>query len=82
MLSMVGFMLLTVGRLVGQAEIMRMFGVGRTQARNITLAEGFPEPFDSDLAMGKVWLRSEVTDWAASHNRVIEDDGAGGEPQE
>jgi hypothetical protein len=70
-------MLLTVGRLMGLAEIMRMFGVQRTQARNITEAEGFPAPYDPDLAMGRVWQRNEVVQWANDTGRTTFDQAEG-----
>lgn len=75
-ISTMASMLLSVGRLMGLAEIMRMFGVQRTQARNITEIEGFPAPFDPDLAMGRVWLREEVARWALETGRITYNEGS------
>jgi prophage regulatory protein len=66
-------MLLIVGRLVGPAEIMKLFGVGKTQARNIALSADFPEPYDT-LAMGTVYLRQDVVEWGRLHGREIYDE--------
>ena len=66
-------MLLNVGRLMGLTEIMRLFGVRRTQARNITETDGFPAPYDPDLAMGRVWQRRDVVRWAEETGRATYD---------
>lgn len=68
-------MLPIVGRLVGRAEIETMFGVGKTQAQNITREPDFPTPFDV-LTAGTFWLRDEVVAWGREHDRTIygEDD--------
>ena len=66
-------MLSIVGRLVGRAEIGKMFGVGKTQAQNITREPDFPEPFDK-LSAGVFWLRAEVVAWGRDHGRTIYDE--------
>lgn len=68
-------MLPFVGRLVGRAEIEKMFGVGKTQAQNITREHDFPQPFDVLIA-GAFWLRADVVAWGLEHGRTIygEDD--------
>jgi hypothetical protein len=66
-------MLPIVGRLVGRAEIEKMFGVGKTQAQNLTREPDFPAPFDV-LTAGVFWLRTEVVAWGRAHGRTIYDE--------
>ncbi len=51
---------------VGAAEIAELLGVSRQRVSQLTADEspyGFPEPW-LRLRMGKVWLASDVREWA------------------
>ncbi len=53
--------------LVAAAEIADMLGVSRQRVSQLTRDDapfGFPEPWVR-LKAGKIWLASEVRDWAA-----------------
>ncbi|TDB78703.1 hypothetical protein [Micromonospora sp. KC721] len=53
--------------LVGVAEIRVMLGnVSRQRASVVANQRNFPEPI-AVLAMGKVWLRSDVEAWIREH---------------
>lgn len=66
-------MLPDVGRLVGTAEIMALFGVSKTRVRQLTDEDDWPEPFDT-LKAGTFWLRDEVVAWGRRHGRVMYDE--------
>ena len=56
---------------VGAAEIAQMLGLSRQRISQLTGDEArrdnnFPEPW-LVLRMGKIWLASEVRDWAAKN---------------
>lgn len=62
-----------VHHLVGPAEIGIMLGgISRQRVQQLVTSDGFPEP-EVNLAMGKVWKRSDVASWAAEHGRDISD---------
>lgn len=63
-------MLLTVGHLMGAAEIADLLGVSRQRVQQLVTRADFPRPTD-ELAMGKVWLREEVERWAADRARRL-----------
>ena len=63
-------MLLTVGHLMGAAEIAELLGVGRQRVQQLVSRPDFPAPADT-LAMGKVWLREDVERWAADRARRL-----------
>jgi prophage regulatory protein len=55
--------------LVGAHEIrIRLGGVSRQRAYQITSREDFPKPL-ADLAQGKVWARDDVEAWMKVHRR-------------
>ena len=51
--------------LMGVAEIAECLGVSRQRASQLTGQRTFPEP-DAQLAMGPVWRRQIVEEWAAN----------------
>lgn len=60
--------------LVGVAEIRDMLGgVSRQRASVIANQRNFPEPV-AVLAMGNVWLRSDVEGWIRKHRPELADD--------
>jgi predicted DNA-binding transcriptional regulator AlpA len=54
---------------VGAAEIAQMLGVSRQRVSQLTAQPGFPEPWLS-LRMGKIWLASDVRQWATQQGRA------------
>lgn len=59
---------------VGAAEIAGLLHVSRQRVSQLTAdkaraANGFPDPW-LRLAMGKVWLASDVREWASEHGRT------------
>ncbi len=63
-------MLLTVGHLMGAAEIADLLGVSRQRVQQLVGRPDFPAPTDT-LAMGKVWRREDVERWAADRERRL-----------
>lgn len=57
---------------VGAAEIAEMLGVSRQRVSQLTADSDFPAPWLS-LRMGKIWLASDVRDWAARTGRTLPD---------
>jgi prophage regulatory protein len=56
-------------RLMGAHEIrIRLGGVSRQRAYQITSRQDFPAPV-ADLAQGKVWLVEDVESWMKAHRR-------------
>lgn len=55
-------MLLIVEEVMGAAEIGRLLGVSRQRVQQIIARPDFPAPA-TELAMGKIWLASEVRAW-------------------
>jgi predicted DNA-binding transcriptional regulator AlpA len=56
-------------RLMGAHEIrVRLGGVSRQRAYQITSRQDFPAPV-ADLAQGKVWLVEDVEAWMKAHRR-------------
>lgn len=67
-------MVLDVHHLVGSQEIGAILGgLSRQRVQQLISRPDFPEP-DVVLAMGKVWKRADVEDWARAHGRLISDD--------
>ena len=63
--------------MVGLAEIRHMLGgISRQRAFQLTAEDDFPPP-EATLAMGKVWRRDKVRDWAVRHGRVVSDSRSG-----
>jgi predicted DNA-binding transcriptional regulator AlpA len=55
--------------LVSVTEIAEMLGISRQRVNQLIQAyEDFPPP-EADLAIGRVWLRSAIEEWAKSHPR-------------
>jgi len=55
---------------IGMGELMRMLGVSRTRAVQLTNDADFPAPF-VELMMGKVWNTADVEQWAARRGRTL-----------
>lgn len=49
--------------LMGVAEIAELLNVTRQRVHQLRALDGFPEPTAS-LAIGDVWLRSDIEAWA------------------
>jgi predicted DNA-binding transcriptional regulator AlpA len=64
-------MVTRVHHLVGSAEIGRMLGVSRQRVQQLISRKDFPRPVVV-LDMGKVWKRTEVSEWATSHGRSVQ----------
>ncbi|GGN44267.1 hypothetical protein GCM10010109_77300 [Actinoplanes campanulatus] len=59
---------------MGAHEIrVRLGGVSRQRAYQITTRADFPKPV-ADLAQGKIWLTEDVETWMKAH-RPAADDG-------
>jgi prophage regulatory protein len=59
--------------LMGAHEIrIRLGGVSRQRAYQITSRTDFPKPA-ADLAQGKVWLTEDVETWMKAHRRDAAD---------
>ena len=60
-------------RLMGAHEVrVRLGGVSRQRAYQITSRKDFPEPV-ADLAQGKVWATEDVEAWMKIHRRDVDD---------
>lgn len=55
--------------LMGIAEIAELLGVSRTRIHQLRTEGVLLEPYDS-LAMGPVWLRADVEQWARETGRL------------
>ena len=61
---------------MGAHEIrIRLGGVSRQRAYQITSRSDFPKPL-ADLAQGKVWLAEDVEAWMKVHRRDLDDSEA------
>ena len=56
-------------KLAGLAEVASLAGVSRTRAGQLANHPQFPEPVDR-LAMGPVWLESDVTKFLATPRKA------------
>ena len=58
--------------LVGRKELLHMLGISPTRLVQLTTQPeyDFPEPV-ADLAAGKIWLLSDVKEWAERHGRIL-----------
>lgn len=64
--------------LVSRVEIADILGLTKQRVHQlVTTTRGFPRPV-ATLAIGQVWDRAEVEEWARSSGRLYEDDN--GEP--
>lgn len=57
-------------RLVGRAELRKLFGVSHTRTIAISEREDFPAPAD-ELTVGKIWLLDDVVTWAQTTGRTL-----------
>jgi prophage regulatory protein len=55
---------------IGMGELMRMLGVSRTRAVQLSSEADFPVPF-AELMMGKVWRTTDVEQWAERRGRDL-----------
>jgi predicted DNA-binding transcriptional regulator AlpA len=67
--SQVASSILTMGDLMGAAEIGELLGVSRQRVQQLISRPDFPAPAVV-LAMGKVWRTADVKDWARAHGRL------------
>ena len=57
-------------QLIGIHEITLMLGISRQRVDKISRTDpGFPEPV-AELHAGRIWLRSDIEDWARSTGRI------------
>jgi hypothetical protein len=61
---------MTSHRLVGRAELRKLFGVSATRTIQIADREDFPAPAD-ELTVGKIWLLDDVISWAETAGRTL-----------
>jgi predicted DNA-binding transcriptional regulator AlpA len=61
---------------MGSKEIGDRLGVGRSRAHAITRDRDFPAPYQT-LAMGSIWLVSDVERWIAEHRPELAEDAEG-----
>ena len=55
--------------LVSATEVAEILGVSRQRVHQLIRAyEDFPTP-EAELAVGRIWRRDAVIEWAASHPR-------------
>lgn len=57
---------------MGAAEIQARLKVGRQRAYTIVSRRDFPAPYQV-LAMGSVWLETDVEAWIAEHRPHLDD---------
>ena len=65
-----GTQVVTSHRLVGRAELRKLFGVSATRTIQIADREDFPAPAD-ELTVGKIWLLDDVVSWAQTTGRRL-----------
>ena len=63
-------------RFVGAWEIEQRLGVSRRRLLELIARPDWPAPC-AVLAMGKIWLREDVEEWAARHCAEITTDPTG-----
>ncbi len=56
--------------LVSTPEIASLLGVSRQRVDQLSRTDDFPLPV-AELAIGRVWLRAEVEEWARRTGRII-----------
>lgn len=57
---------------MGAAEIADRLKIGRTRVYQLVSRRDFPEPYVK-LAMGQVWLASDVEEWIAVKRPHLDD---------
>lgn len=65
-----GTVVMTRHRLVGRAELRKLFGVSATRTIQIADRDDFPVPAD-ELTVGKIWLLDDVVNWAQTTGRTL-----------
>ena len=65
-----GTVVSTRHRLVGRAELRKLFGVSATRTIQIADRDDFPAPAD-ELTVGKIWLLDDVVTWAHTTGRTL-----------
>jgi hypothetical protein len=65
-----GTVAMTRHRLVGRAELRKLFGVSATRTIHIADREDFPAPAD-ELTVGKIWLLDDIVAWAQTTGRTL-----------
>ncbi|GAA4439686.1 helix-turn-helix transcriptional regulator [Phytohabitans houttuyneae] len=65
-------MLLSVEEVMGAAEIADLLGVSRQRVQQLVSRPDFPPPATT-LAMGKIWLASDVRAWVREHRPELAD---------
>jgi predicted DNA-binding transcriptional regulator AlpA len=56
--------------LLSTVEIAELLGVTRQRVDQLSRSEEFPEPA-AELAIGKVWTRDDILDWATKVGRRL-----------
>jgi predicted DNA-binding transcriptional regulator AlpA len=65
---------------VGAWEIEQWLGISRQRLLRLIERPDWPPPCQV-LAMGRIWLREEIEEWAARHrSEILHDDEPGGTP--
>jgi len=59
---------LAVGELVGAFEIATMLRLSRQRIQQLVARNDFPAPVQT-LAMGKIWRKSDIVEWAIKNGR-------------
>jgi hypothetical protein len=58
--------------LMSTVEIAELLSVSRQRVDQLSRTEGFPAPV-ADLAVGRVWLRDAIVEWAVRTGRLPAD---------
>lgn len=58
--------------LLSTVEIAGLLGVSRQRVDKLSRSDDFPEPVAS-LAIGRVWERADIVDWAKQTGRLPAD---------
>lgn len=61
-------------RLMGQQEIRDRLGYSRQHTGHLIGQKGFPDPV-YELAMGRIWLASDVEAWIREHRPELAGEG-------
>jgi predicted DNA-binding transcriptional regulator AlpA len=54
---------------VGAQEIAKLLGVSRQRVQQLASGPDFPQP-EAVLAMGKVWGKADILEWARAAGRI------------
>lgn len=61
---------MTRERLIASAELMKLLGVNRARAYQLTQRADFPAPYDPALSV-RVWALGDVQRWADERGRTL-----------